>query len=227
MRAFIEYFAAIGRTVVTLGDGLAVTGSYFLRRPVTLQYPDRTEKPMVALLPERSRGMLEVDLDRCPGCTACETACPIGCIRIEVSKGKPRLITRFDIDLGRCMNCGLCSEPCPTECLKHTKEFEGGMYKPDLLLIHFVEQPVPVAPVKKGEPGPPPKPLGSILRRLLTDPYGRKRPAPAPAPAAAASAPAPPVAVAAPQPVSASTPPVSATPSAAPPSTPATSGGPS
>lgn len=175
MGSIRDYFAAIGRTVVTLGDGLAVTGSYFFRKPVTLQYPDRTAKPMVTMIPARSRSLLEVDLDLCTGCALCEKTCPISCIKIEVSKGKERQIQRFDIDLGRCMHCGLCEECCPTGGVHHTREFEGNTYNPDLLLMHYVEKAAPVAKAaKKGDPEPPRKPMGAVLRRLLPDAWGRR-----------------------------------------------------
>ena len=39
-------------------------------------------------LPFRYRGILEVDLDICTGCLACERACPIDCIVIAVEKDK-------------------------------------------------------------------------------------------------------------------------------------------
>ena len=168
MGALREYFAAIGRTILTLGDGLAVTGSYMLRKPVTLQYPDRTEKPMQTMLPERSRGILEVDMDGCTGCALCEKTCPLSAIHVEMSKGKERQITRFDIEVGKCMHCGMCAECCPTACLRHSREFEGAMFNPDLLMLRFVDAPRPPAkPAKKGEPEAAKKAVGSILRHVL------------------------------------------------------------
>jgi NAD(P)H-quinone oxidoreductase subunit I len=175
MGAISEYFSAIGRTVATIGDGLAVTGSYFLRKPMTLQYPDRTLKAMPDHLPARMRGMLEVDLDLCTGCMLCEKTCPIACIKIEVGKDKVRLINSFEIEMSRCMHCGLCSECCPTEAIRHTREFEGGTFNPDLLRVNFVELALPIAkPVKKGEPEPEKLPVGSVLRRLMPDPSGQR-----------------------------------------------------
>lgn len=175
MGALSEYFSAIGRTVTTIGDGLAVTGSYFLRRPMTLQYPDRTDEPMQAKLPSRYRGMLEVEIDACTGCALCEKTCPIACISIEVSKGKERLIESFEIDMSRCMHCGLCSECCPTDAIRHTKEFEGGTFDVNRLHMDFVERAAPVAkPTKKGEPEPEKASRGSVLRRLLPEPDGTR-----------------------------------------------------
>ena len=81
-----EYFAAIGRTVKSLGDGFAVTLSYMFRKPYTIQYPDRSGAPVVTMLPERSRGLIEIDIEICSGCKACQRACPIDVISIEVEK---------------------------------------------------------------------------------------------------------------------------------------------
>ena len=56
------------------------------RRPYTIQYPDRTPVRVQDTLPFRYRGILEVDLEICTGCLACERACPIDCIVIDVEK---------------------------------------------------------------------------------------------------------------------------------------------
>lgn len=191
MGALAKYFAAIGRTVVTLGDGLAVTASYLFRKPVTLQYPDRMKQPLISTLPERSRGLLEVDPTSCTGCVACERACPIGCIHIEISKGKERVISRFDIELAKCMFCGLCAEACPSAGLRHSHEFEGGMANVDNLIVRFIKEPRPVAkPVKKGDPEVEKPPLGSIILELLPGAWDEPKPAPVRAPVAEPAAPA-------------------------------------
>src|SRR5262245_25815351 len=100
-------------------DGLSVTLSHMVRKPTTIQYPDKIDRPVSEMLPARYRGFLEVDMDICTACLACERACPIDCIKIDVEgKGKERYMTRFDIDMAKCMYCGLCVDPCPTTAIR-------------------------------------------------------------------------------------------------------------
>ena len=180
MRALRKYFAGIGRSFLTLGDGLAVTFSYLWRRPSTIQYPDRTAVPVVRMLPERSRGILEVDTSMCTACTMCAKQCPIHCIHVEIAKDPAtnvRMLQRFDIDVSKCMFCGICQEACPAGGIRHTHEFEGAMADVKRLMLRFVDAPVPVAkPAKKDDPRPPAKPLGSIVRPLLANPWAPARP---------------------------------------------------
>jgi len=159
------YFRNIKDAVLTIGDGLAVTFSNLLRKPYTVQYPDRLPGDIRVqdTLPFRYRGMLEVDLEICTACLACERACPIDCIVIEAEKDKAEggfVMTRFDIDMGKCMYCGLCSEPCPTGSIHHTPEFEGADYSLESMVRHFVKDPVVAyKPKKAGETDPVLKPI--------------------------------------------------------------------
>ena len=102
--------------ILTLALRMAVTFAQAFRRPTTVQYPDRTDVPVVDSLPERYRGFLEVDMDICTACKACERDCPINVIAIDIEKvDDTRGMTRFDIDMGKCMYCGICVESCPTD----------------------------------------------------------------------------------------------------------------
>jgi NAD(P)H-quinone oxidoreductase subunit I len=152
------YFKNIVDTATTILDGMAVTFSHLVRKPSTVQYPDRTDISVQDTLPFRYRGILEVDLEICTGCLACERACPIDCIIIDAKKdaqAKGMVMTRFDIDMAKCMYCGLCSEPCPTGAIHHTPEFEGADYSLESLIRRFVKDPVVAyKPKKSGEDDP-------------------------------------------------------------------------
>jgi formate hydrogenlyase subunit 6/NADH:ubiquinone oxidoreductase subunit I len=172
-----DYFGKIGRAVTSTYEGFAVTSSWLFRRPMTIQYPDRIDRPVQEMLPEGYRGILEVDLDRCTGCLLCAKTCPINCITIEIEKNpetKVRELQVFDIDIGRCMYCGLCTEACKFDSIVHTTDFEGTAASPEDLVLHFAKQPQPVAKVKAGE-GPPRRPQGSILADVVRPLLKRKR----------------------------------------------------
>jgi len=152
------YFSNITSAFTTTFEALSVTFSHLFRKPYTVQYPDRIAVRIQDTLPYRYRGILEVDLEICTGCLACERACPIDCIVIEAVKDKntkEMILRRFDIDIAKCMYCGLCSEPCPTGSIHHTREFEGADYSLESLVKRFVRVPVAAyKPKKTGEDDP-------------------------------------------------------------------------
>ena len=153
MSAFAEYTRNIRDAVTSIFEGMAVTASHFVRKPYTVQYPDRTAVRVQDTLPFRYRGILEVDLEICTGCLACERACPIDCIVITCDKDpktKAMNISQFDIDIAKCMYCGLCSEPCPTGSIHHTTEFEGADFSLESLIRRFVKDPIVAYKPKKG-----------------------------------------------------------------------------
>ncbi len=164
-REDLGYFASIRRTARSILEGMAVTFAVLRRPAITVQYPDKTDRPVQDMLPERSRGLLEVDVLCCTGCLACARACPIDVISLSVVKeGKLRFIERFDIDLGKCMYCGFCVDACPvtaqapgdveTTCaIRFSKEFEGTVDNCDAMVYRFVRagDKVVVAKNKKGQ----------------------------------------------------------------------------
>src|SRR6202050_1585227 len=153
MGAVSEYVTNIKDAVTSIFEVMAVTASHFMRKPYTVQYPDRMPVRVQDTLPFRYRGILEVDLEICTGCLACERACPIDCIVIVVDKDpqtREITISQFDIDIAKCMYCGLCSEPCPTGAIHHTTEFEGADYSLESLIRRFIAEPVVAYKPKKG-----------------------------------------------------------------------------
>ncbi len=170
-----QYFDNVKETVQSFWHGLSITLSYMMRRPITTQYPDRTELPVRDTLPPRYRGFLEVDTSICTGCQACERACPISCIQITLEKDpanpKQRVVSQFDIDEAKCMFCGLCVEPCPTGSIQHTREFEGTQRSVRNLTLRWAdpEKPFPVFKVPKGAEYYPRSPIGVLVRAKIDE----------------------------------------------------------
>lgn len=111
-------------TLWELFHGLAVTGRYFFKKKITVQYPEE-ETPSS----HRFRGMLALRRypngeERCIACKLCETVCPACAITIEAEPRADgtRRTTRFDIDAFKCINCGFCEEACPVDSIVLTPE---------------------------------------------------------------------------------------------------------
>lgn len=107
-----------------LFKGLGVTGRAFVRKKITVQYPEE-ETP----ISPRFRGMLGLRRypngeERCIACKLCEAVCPALAITIEAEPRDDgsRRTTRYDIDVFKCINCGLCEEACPVDAIVVTPE---------------------------------------------------------------------------------------------------------
>lgn len=73
----------------------------------TMRYPDGAPPP----LPERFRGRLVFDVDRCPEeCARCAEVCPTQAIQLDP---RPR------VDLGRCLFCADCADACPNRAVRY------------------------------------------------------------------------------------------------------------
>jgi NADH-quinone oxidoreductase subunit I len=145
MSKLTAYFANIYKAVATTLAGMAVTGKYAFKRPVTLRYPEVKHK-----IPERYRGILHNKIEDCIGCLACARACPVNCIHIKTSRRAPENVgkasdgtpiklwlTQYDIDMSLCMLCGLCTIPCPTHCLTMSKQYEMAVYEKGGMYLRF------------------------------------------------------------------------------------------
>lgn len=117
-------------TFFEIFQGMSVTGGYFLKDKVTVEYPKEKIEPfprfrgLHALLTDPESGRLN-----CCGCHLCETICPSQCITIETSEQNNRKsIDVFDIDLSRCVFCGFCEEVCPCAAIVMTSVYELATY---------------------------------------------------------------------------------------------------
>ncbi|KTC91991.1 NADH-quinone oxidoreductase subunit NuoI [Legionella cincinnatiensis] len=105
--------------LVELLLGLKLTGKYFFKKKVTVQFPE--EKTPIS---PRFRGLLALRRypngeERCIACKLCEAVCPALAITIEAEPRADgtRRTTRYDIDMFKCINCGLCEESCPVDSI--------------------------------------------------------------------------------------------------------------
>ncbi len=113
-------------TLWELLKGMSLTGRYFFKRKITIQYPEE-KTPMSP----RFRGLhalrrYENGEERCIACKLCEAVCPALAITIDSEEREDgtRRTTRYDIDLFKCIYCGFCEEACPVDSIVETHIFE-------------------------------------------------------------------------------------------------------
>lgn len=149
-------------SLIDLLKGMKVTGRYFFKKKVTIQYPE--ERTPVS---PRFRGLHALRRypngeERCIACKLCEAVCPALAITIDAEPREDgsRRTTRYDIDLFKCIYCGLCEEACPTDSIVltnlHDYHFEnrgenimtkekllalGDRYEPEIAKDRAQDQP--------------------------------------------------------------------------------------
>ena len=117
MKKMMSYLKAF--SLWELFMGLWLTGKYFFRPKITIQFPEQ-QTP----LSPRFRGLHALRRypngeERCIACKLCEAVCPALAITIdshERSDGTRRT-TAYDIDLFKCIYCGFCEEACPVDSI--------------------------------------------------------------------------------------------------------------
>ncbi|MEM4598640.1 MAG: 4Fe-4S binding protein [Candidatus Diapherotrites archaeon] len=72
--------------------------------------------PPVAV-PEKFRGQLKYDKDKCIRCKQCIRVCPAAALEFDE---KENVIVHY---AARCTFCGQCVDICPVKCLEQTQEF--------------------------------------------------------------------------------------------------------
>jgi NADH-quinone oxidoreductase subunit I/NAD(P)H-quinone oxidoreductase subunit I len=108
------------------------------------------------VLPERFRGFVHLDTNRCNACLQCARACPVSCIYIDTAgKGVDRYMTRYAVDFNKCIWCGLCTEPCPTDAVTMSHDYDHALYFRQKLVYEFVspDRPIPTHKQKRAELG--------------------------------------------------------------------------
>ncbi|MBI2560354.1 MAG: NADH-quinone oxidoreductase subunit NuoB [Planctomycetes bacterium] len=100
---------------------------------VTSSYPHKKETP-----PERFRGRIEIDNEKCKQCNACVEVCPTGAYtwiplvpKLQLGNEKRYL----QLSHARCIFCGLCEEVCPYKAITITNDFELATTKKEGLLL--------------------------------------------------------------------------------------------
>lgn len=144
----IQYFSNIWQSVTSIFEGMAITLSNMIQMPTTVQYPDRLKVSVQETLPDGYRGRLDVNIETCTACGACQKACPINVIDLKgarTERKKGLTLIYFNIHHGKCMFCNLCVEVCPVDVDDQTaiyfkKEFEGSTYDVHEMVEEFVPQ---------------------------------------------------------------------------------------
>ena len=100
--------------------GLKLTGQYFFKKKVTIQFPEENTPTS-----PRFRGLHALRRypngeERCIACKLCEAVCPALAITIDAGPRETdgsRRTTRYEIDLFKCIYCGFCEESCPVDSI--------------------------------------------------------------------------------------------------------------
>ncbi len=120
----------------SLVKGLAVTGTFFFSRQVTVHYPRAVVDNLATF-----RGPIELSPDPedsmrplCIACMTCASTCPAGAISVirkkapkaeggkddekEVARNAPKVPEKYLYDYTLCCQCGLCAENCPKGAIR-------------------------------------------------------------------------------------------------------------
>ena len=99
--------------------GLRVTGKYFWKKKITIQYPDEFTPTSPRFRGIHALRRYPNGEERCIACKLCEAVCPALAITIDSEERADgtRRTTQYDIDLFKCVYCGFCEEACPVDSI--------------------------------------------------------------------------------------------------------------
>jgi formate hydrogenlyase subunit 6/NADH:ubiquinone oxidoreductase subunit I len=99
-----------------LGAMLAEVVRSLFRRPATERYPFERQAA-----PERLRGALTWNPEKCTGCCLCVTDCPAQAIELVVlDKKNKQFVLQYHAD--RCTFCAQCVQSCRFGCIEMSPE---------------------------------------------------------------------------------------------------------
>jgi formate hydrogenlyase subunit 6/NADH:ubiquinone oxidoreductase subunit I len=101
---------------VKIGIMFRDVSTSLFKRPITERYPfERREAP------ERLRGRLYWDPEKCTGCGLCAMDCPARAIKVHVLDKKEKLYV-LEYHADRCTYCAQCVHSCRQGCLSLSNE---------------------------------------------------------------------------------------------------------
>lgn len=128
------------KAILAILLGLLTIFKIGLRKPVTLEYPEKK-----SVLNDKFRGKLSLKYDKnkkltCLGCETCIRVCPCqGVLTIKKEKNQQNKIEvkEFKIDLSKCIFCGNCVTSCPGNHIFMTNEYELANEEKSKLILTF------------------------------------------------------------------------------------------
>lgn len=97
---------------------LKVLARNVIQGPATISFPFRE-----AHTPQRFRGKVTMDPEKCVGCGICRHVCAGRAIRIE--KNNEKTAYNFTIWHNSCALCGMCRHFCPTGAISMTNDWHN------------------------------------------------------------------------------------------------------
>ncbi len=148
--------------------GMAITLKYFFSKKITIQYPEEMPK-----LPERFRGRLYIEFEKCIACGICTKTCPNDVLSLEDARDevtKKKKLISYTIDHQYCMFCNLCVENCPSNCLHFSHDFEMSRYnRADIKEVYHRPPEMDQVPAQVSAPdsGEAPEPSSDLTEDAL------------------------------------------------------------